>query len=370
MTPYVMRPGSQNAITDVVGLRVGNAQNTRIKTGSTVLVGDDPFVAGVHVMGGAPGTRETDLLKAENTVQSVDALTLSGGSAFGLQAAAGVMEALAQDGRGFPEGSARVPLVPAAILFDLNNGGDKGWGPRSPYFELGEEAYKVASETFELGSVGAGFGATTAHLKGGLGTASAVLENGAIVGALVAVNAVGSVTMGNGPHFWAAPFEIGDEFGGLGLPARPDKSAQGFKTKLHRRRREQTKAQGSSETSGTNTVPDDSSQSGPGQNTTIAIVATDVSLTKAAATRMAMTAHDGLARAIWPSHTPMDGDLVFAVSTGMRRMDDPILDQLELGAAASATLSRAIARAVFSATPVAGDLLPTWRKAYRSADLG
>ncbi len=212
-----MRPGKRNLITDVAGLRVGNAEDAHVRTGATVLVGERPFTAAVHVMGGAPGTRETDLLAPDKLVQEVDALVLSGGSAFGLDAASGVADGLRAMGRGFAVGDIRVPIVPGAILFDLLNGGDKGWRD-NPYKGLGAAALGAAGLEFPLGSVGAGFGATTDGLKGGLGSASVVLESGMTVGALVAVNALGSVTVGDGGHFWAAPWEMEAEFGGLGLP--------------------------------------------------------------------------------------------------------------------------------------------------------
>ncbi|HGG65282.1 MAG TPA: peptidase S58 family protein, partial [Rhodobacteraceae bacterium] len=203
-----MKPGPLNLITDVAGLRVGNAADEKVKSGSTVLVGDAPFVAAVHVMGGAPGTRETDLLAPDKVVQEVDALVLSGGSAFGLDAASGVVDALRAQGRGFKIGGQHVPIVPAAILFDLLNGGDKDWD-ENPYKGLGRAALEAAAVEFSLGTHGAGAGATVTGLKGGLGSASVVLECGVTVGALVAVNAQGSVTVGDGPQFWAAPFEMG-----------------------------------------------------------------------------------------------------------------------------------------------------------------
>ncbi|MFP5510808.1 MAG: P1 family peptidase, partial [Alphaproteobacteria bacterium] len=216
------RTGPLNLITDVAGLRVGNATDLTVKTGATVLVADAPFTAGVHVMGGAPGTRETDLLAPDKTVQQVDALVLSGGSAFGLDAASGVADALRRMGRGFGVGAQRVPIVPAAILFDLNNGGDKDW-PDNPYKPLGRAALEAAATRFDIGSLGAGTGAITANLRGGLGSASVILPSGHTVGALVAVNALGSATVGDSAHFWAAPFEMGDEFGGLGVAQRyPD----------------------------------------------------------------------------------------------------------------------------------------------------
>ena len=325
----MIRPGPRNLITDVTGLRVGNAQDATIKTGTTVLVGDAPFTAAVHVMGGAPGTRETDLLAPDKTVQQADALVLSGGSAFGLDAASGVADALRAQGRGFAVGDQTVPIVPGAILFDLINGGDKTW-PENPYKRLGAGALANASETFSLGSHGAGTGALIAGLKGGLGSASATL-NGITVGALVAVNALGRVTVGDTPHFWAAPFEMAAEFGGLGPAPTFDPQA----------------------------VPP--VKGGDSRNTTIAIVATDAALTQAQATRMAIAAHDGMARAIYPSHTPMDGDLVFAAATGTARAE---ADPLMLGHLAALCLARAIARGVHSAIAAPGDLLPTYGDAF------
>jgi len=330
-TPAALpRPGPRNLITDVTGLSVGNADDPALKSGVTVLLGDAPMVTGVHVMGGAPGTRETDLLAPDRMVQAVDAITLSGGSAFGLDAAGGVADALRAMGRGFAVGDVRVPIVPAAILFDLLNGGDKGW-VQNPYPALGRAALAAASADFALGTAGAGTGATVAGLKGGLGSASLVLESGVTVGALVAVNAVGSVTMGDGPHFWAAPFEIGGEFGALGqAPAAPP-----LFPVPHKRL---------------------------GAATTIAIVATDATLSKPEATRLATAAQDGIARAIVPAHTPHDGDLVFACATNARPL--PPGAALELGHAAALCLSRAIARAVFEARAEPGDLLPCWRERF------
>jgi L-aminopeptidase/D-esterase-like protein len=324
----VLTPGPRNLITDVAGLTVGHAQDDRIKTGVTVLLGDAPMVAGVNVMGGAPGTRETDLLAPDRMVQAVDALVLSGGSAFGLSAASGVADALAAAGRGFAVGSVRVPIVPAAILFDLLNGGDKDWG-ENPYPALGRAALAGAGSDPALGSVGAGCGATVAGLKGGLGSASVRMPGGPMVGALVAVNAVGAATVpGDGSgRFWAAPFEIGDEFGGLG-PAQ----ATGPLWPVPIKRL--------------------------GEATTIAIIATDARLTKAEATRLATAVQDGIGRALVPAHTPHDGDLVFAVSTGLAPL--PPGGALALGHLAALCLSRAIARAVFLARPAPGDVLPCW----------
>ena len=324
-----MIPGPRNLLTDVPGLLVGNASDPRLKSGVTVVLGEEPMVAGVHVMGGAPGTRETDLLAPDRLVDTVDALVLSGGSAFGLDAASGVTDSLRTMGRGFAAGPTRVPIVPAAILFDLLNGGDKDWS-KNPYRALGAQALDTVSTDFALGTSGAGTGATTATLKGGLGSASIRLESGITVAALAAVNALGSATVGDGAHFWAAPWEEMNEFGGLGAAT---------------------------------TYPKDppATKHGPAQNTTLAIVATDAPLTKADCTRLATAAHDGMARALVPSHTPFDGDLVFTLSTGRSRATaDPIL----LGHAAATCLARAIARGVYLASEEPGDLLPTWSTKY------
>ena len=323
------RPGERNLITDVPGLLVGNAEDATVKTGATVLVGETPFNAGVHVMGGAPGTRETDLLAPDKTVDQVDALVLSGGSAFGLDAASGVADALRAAGRGFAVGDQRVPIVPGAIIFDLLNGGNKDWST-NPYKRLGMEAMSMAASDFAIGTAGAGTGATTANLKGGLGSASLVLPSGHVMGALVVVNALGAATVGDTPHFWAAPFEIGEEFGGLG-PAAQYPATVPAQTKLAQH-----------------------------ANTTIGIVATDAALSKPQCTRLATAAHDGLARALVPSHTPMDGDLIFAAATGARPLNHPVSDTLDLGHAAATCMARAIARAVHSASPAKGDTLPCW----------
>lgn len=328
-----MRPGRLNLITDVPGLRVGNAHDDHIRTGATVLVGDVPFTAAVHVMGGAPGTRETDLLAPDKLVQEVDALVLSGGSAFGLDAASGVADRLREMGRGFAVGNQRVPIVPGAILFDLLNGGAKDW-TENPYKALGRQALEAAATEFSLGTAGAGAGAMTGALKGGLGSASVVLECGITVGALVAVNALGQVTVGEGPEFWAAPWELEDEFGGYGLPHQFPAAHEPRPMKRM------------------------------GEATTIAIIATDAALTQAQALRMATAAHDGMARAIVPSHTPFDGDLVFAAATGARALPDPVGDPFVLGHAAACCLARAIARAIYAAAPRPGDVQPCWQARF------
>ena len=327
-----MRPGPRNLITDIPGLMVGNADDPVLRSGVTVLTADTPFTAAVHVMGGAPGTRETDLLAPDKLVEGVDALFLAGGSAFGLDAGQGVMQGLRANGRGFAVGPVRVPIVPGAIVFDLLNGGDKGWTD-SPYPALGRAAFDQASTDFALGTAGAGFGAATGTLKGGVGSASCVLPSGMTVGALVVVNALGQATVGNTGHFWAAPFEEGAEFGGLGPAPMSRHDAP-----LPRKRM--------------------------GEATTIAIVATDAVLTKAQAQRMAVAAHDGMARALVPSHTLLDGDLVFSVATGSRVMQDPLTDSFQIGHAAATCLARAIARAVFLARSMPGDLQPSWQSCF------
>ncbi|MES2333732.1 MAG: P1 family peptidase [Pseudomonadota bacterium] len=327
-----MRPGPKNLITDIPGLRVGNADDANLRSGVTVLTADRPFVASVHVMGGSPGTRETDLLAPDRMVQEVDAIFLSGGSAFGLDAGAGVMAGLRAADRGFAVGPVRVPIVPGAIVFDLLNGGDKGWS-ESPYPVLGRAAFDTAARDFDLGTAGAGFGAMTGSLKGGLGSASCVLPSGLTVGALVVVNALGQATVGETRHFWAAPFEEGTEFGGLGpAPLLPQD------VPLPRKRL--------------------------GEATTIAVVATDATLTKAQAHRMAVAAHDGMARALVPSHTPLDGDLVFSVAAGSKPLADPLSDPFQLGHAAATCLARAIARAVYLARSEASDLQPSWQSRF------
>lgn len=331
-----MKPGARNLITDVAGLRVGNSRDDALKSGVTVLLGSVPFTAAVHVMGGAPGTRETDLLAPDKLVREVDALVLSGGSAFGLDAASGVADGLHAAGRGFEVGGVRVPIVPGAILFDLLNGGDKTW-TENPYKALGRQALDAAAQDFHLGTEGCGTGATTATLKGGLGSASLVLECGITVGALVGVNAIGAATAPESPQFWAGPWEMDDEFGGLGGPRRAD---PGFEPGLEKRH---------------------------GEATTIAIVATDAALDVAQCQRMATAAHDGMARALVPSHTPFDGDLVFGAATGARPLQDPAGDALRIGHAAATCLARAIARGVYLAREAPGDTLPTWQQRFAAA---
>jgi L-aminopeptidase/D-esterase-like protein len=329
----------KNLLTDIDGISVGHADQAGLGSGVTAILFEQPAVAAIDIRGGGPGVRDDALLDPVNTVECVDAIALSGGSALGLDAGGGVQAWLAERGRGFAVGAARVPIVPGAVVFDLLNGGDKAWGRFPPYRDLGYRAAAAATTDFALGSVGAGLGATTATLKGGLGSASARTPGGITVAALAVVNAAGSITVGDGPWFWAAPFELNGEFGGRGLPAQftPDMLAMRIKG-------------GSAATTG--------------ENTSLAVVATDARLTKSQAKRLAMVAQTGMARAIYPVHLPLDGDVVFAAATGARPVE-PIVEFSELGTVAANVLARAIARGVYHATalPFAG-ALPAWRDRF------
>jgi L-aminopeptidase/D-esterase-like protein len=326
-----------NLITDIDGVRVGHAQDERVASGVTAIVFDTANVASMSGRGGAPGGRETALLEPEMTVPGVDAVLLSGGSAFGLDAAGGALSVLRRQGRGVRVGAVSVPIAVQAIVFDLTNGGDKDWGRMPPYWELGWRATEAAaSGRFELGTVGGGYGATTATLKGGLGSASATTASGFAVGAIVVVNAVGSAIIGDGPHFWAAASEIGDEFGGVGHPPQVTPEALRMRVK-----------------------------GGAPPSTTIALVVTDACLTKVQAKRLAIMADDGFARAIRPAHAPMDGDTVFAAATLRRPLRDAVHDLTEIGHAAADCLARAVARGVYEATalPFPG-ALPAWKDRF------
>jgi D-aminopeptidase len=326
----------RNLITDVAGVRVGHADDKALGSGVTAIVFDAPAVASVDVRGGGPGTRETALLDPEQTVEGIDAIALAGGSAFGLDAASGVQAWLREQGRGFLLRGTRVPIVPAAILFDLAGGGDKHWQRYPPYRELGHAACVAAATDFALGSVGAGMGATTVNLKGGAGSVSAPAVDGCTVGALAVVNAVGSVVVGDGPWFWAAPFERDAEFGGRGLPPALPADALEPRTKA-----------------------------GARVSSTLVVVATDAVLSKPQAHRLAVMAQTGMARAVYPVHTPLDGDIVFAVSTGRKKLADPLRGLTALGTVAANAVARAIARGVHAATalPFAGSIA-SWRDRF------
>src|ERR1700683_1189428 len=225
---YPQDSAMKNLLTDIAGVRVGHADDAALASGVTAVVFDAPAVAAIDVRGGGPGTREGALLDVANTVEKIDAIALSGGSAFGLEAGGGVQAWLAEHGRGFAVRGAIIPIVPGAIMFDLLNGGDKAWGRFPPYRDLAYAAAAAAATSFALGSVGAGLGATTANFKGGIGSASAANPSGVRVAALAVVNAVGAVTVGDGPWFWAAPFEVGGEYGGGGgaPPVPPPRAAR------------------------------------------------------------------------------------------------------------------------------------------------
>jgi L-aminopeptidase/D-esterase-like protein len=329
----------KNLLTDIAGVRVGHTHDAALASGVTAVIFDRPAVAAIDVRGGGPGTREDAMLDLDSTVERVDAIVLSGGSAFGLEAGGGVQARLAEQGRGFVIRDAVIPIVPGAIIFDLLNGGNKAWGRFAPYRDLGYAAAVAADTDFALGSVGAGFGATTANFKGGLGSASAMTPGGVSVAALAVVNAVGSVTIGNGPWFWAAPFEVDGEYGGRGMPAAftPDMLALRIK--------------GGTDATGA-------------ENTTLAVVVTDAALSKPQARRLAMIAHTGLARAIYPVHAPLDGDALFAAATGEKPID-PLAGLTELGMVAANVVARAVARGVYTATalPFPG-ALPAWKDRF------
>jgi D-aminopeptidase len=325
----------RNLITDVPGVLVGAADDGRLASGVSVVLFETPAAAGIATMGGAPALRDGALLAPEMTVSQVDAFVLSGGSAFGLDASGGVMAYLAALGRGFAKDDARVPIVPGAALFDLTHGGDKAWGRRPPYGDLGYAAVESAGADFALGTAGAGYGAWTCDLKGGLGSVSAVTSRGFLVGALVAVNAAGRTTRGSSPHFWAASYERASEFGGLGEGDPPEDA---FRLAL---------------------ASDDP------DNTTLAIVATDAAFSKTQMTRIAIMASGGLALAIRPAFGPGDGDIVFAASTARAAETATLRDLTEIGALAAECIARSIARGVYEATalPFAG-AKPSWKDKY------
>ena len=328
--------GPTNSIADVPGLRVGQAQDTNLASGVSIVIFDDPATVGVSVLGGAAAGRDHAVLAPDAIVEGVHALVLSGGSAYGLDAASGVQAWLRERETGYRLGAALIPIVPQAICFDLLNGGDKDWGRYPPYRELAWDACENAGLDVALGTVGAGYGATTVDLKGGVGSASTRLASGHTVAALAVVNAVGSTVIEGGPHFWAAGLEIGDEFGGLGWPQSPPGTRHRMRWK-----------------------------GGPQPGTTIAIIATDAALTKAQATRVAIAANDGLARALDLTHAPFDGDTIFAAATGARPLADPVNDLTMIGATAANVLARAIARGVYEAQALPFDgALPAWRDRF------
>ncbi|HEY0813965.1 MAG TPA: P1 family peptidase [Pseudonocardia sp.] len=318
-----MRPGRFNALTDVAGLRVGHAQVAGGLSGTTVVLAPaEGAVAGADVRGAAPGTRETDLLLPGNTVARVHAIVLSGGSAYGLAAAHGVMERLEAAGIGFPVPGGVVPIVPAAVVFDLGRGGSFGVRPDA---STGAAAYDAATEgSVAQGVVGAGTGTVVGGLKGGVGTASAVLESGAVVAALVVLNAVGSAVDPTTGFPYGLRWALSGEFPAL----EPAPAGEGAPPT-------------------------------PGTATTLAVVATDVTLDKAGAARLATMGHDGLARAIVPAHTAMDGDTIFGLATCARPA--PTLPELfALQSAAAEVVTRALVHGLLAAEAVTTPA-GTWR---------
>ncbi|MFT4089154.1 MAG: P1 family peptidase [Asticcacaulis sp.] len=328
-----LKPAPLNAITDITGLMVGHASDPDVQSGVTVLRADRAVTAAVDVRGGGPGIRESEVLNPENLVGKADAIVLSGGSVFGMGAADGVAAFLSAQNQGLrlKPTSPAIPIVPAAVLHDLGNGGNKDWGLEPPYRRLGIEASQKAAQDFAMGSVGAGVGAMAGVLKGGIGTASFDLGDGLIVGALVAANPVGAVHMPDSDVFWAWPFEIDGEFGDR-RPAADQARA-------------------------IDPIPDLSRLESlgrlkPGANTTLAVVAVNADLTTSEAKRFAIMAQDGLSRAIRPCHTPFDGDVVFALATGEIKLDQGPsrgAQLARLGSAAADCLARAIARGVYEA---------------------
>jgi L-aminopeptidase/D-esterase-like protein len=320
----MIRPGPLNLITDVDGLKVGNAQDLNVRSGVTVVVPDEGAVMAVDVRGGTPGTRETDALDPTCGVKLFDAITLSGGSAFGLDAAGAVMNWLVGQGRGYQIGPALIPVVPSAIIFDLLNGGDKDWGAAPPFPDLARAACENLSREFELGNIGAGTGATAGPLKGGLGSVSSIADDGVQVGALLVANPFGSVTMPGSDVLWAWPWEQDGEYGGR----RPAGDLAPVDTDYQSPMRDVA----------------------TGANTTLGVVATNVVLDKAEAQRIAIMAQDGISRAIRPVHTPFDGDTIFVISTGRIKMPEtPDQMIMQLGMRAADCVARAIGRGVYAA---------------------
>jgi len=332
----MVRTGARNLITDVPGLRVGQAVDVVLRTGVTVLLPDSPVRTVVDIRGGAPGTRETDALDPASLGVKTDAIVMSGGSAFGLDAASGVMAWLSGQGRGFElrPGTPRIPIVPAAVIFDFSGDG-KFAADANPYARLGREAVAAAAEEFALGNAGAGLGATAGAYKGGLGSASAMIDDTVCVGALVVVNAVGSPLIPGTDVFWAFPLEQAKEFGGRRLIGPLVEIALDLPR-------------------------DGKGRTAAGTNTTIAIVATDADLSAPELKRVAIMATDGLARAIRPVHTPFDGDTLFALTTASKAIGSDRLRELtRIGNLAADCVSRAVARAVYEAATL-GDV-----KSYR-----
>lgn len=327
-----VRPGPRNTITDVPGIRVGQAEDRAMVTGTTVVLAERAAVAAVTVTGGAPGASGTAILHPASVMTKVDAVALSGGSSFGLEATGGASDWLRHEGRGFSMGTARVPIVPGAIIFDLLTGPEPAWD-RPPWWALGRTATERAAGEggleVALGNAGAGLGARAGNIKGGTGTASACTA-ALTVGALTVANPVGRVLIPGSRAFWAHPFERDGEFGAVAPPPTPvadlDYPFEDFSA---------------------------------GENTSLAVVATDLALDRDQCLRVAVMAQDGLARAIRPVHSPLDGDTIFVLATGARPLANPIAETARAGMLAADCVARAIARGVYEAESIAG--VPAWR---------
>ena len=317
--------GPKNSITDIDGFLVGNAHDDNIKSGVTVLTRSTSFRASVSILGGAPGTKETDLLSPDKIVENIDGIVLAGGSAFGLDASSGVMDCLRIQNRGFDTGAIKVPIVPSAILFDLKNGGLKDW-KINPYRDLGQKAFLNISDYFEVGSVGAGCGATTSVVKGGLGTNSIFYGDRIKVAAIIAVNSVGS------PFFPGTNILYSDFYSGeKEYMERPPMTASINSTKLL-----------------------------TGEATTLGIVCTNLNFNKNDLNRIAISAHSGIARAIEPSHTPFDGDIIFSATSGTEPIVNNDKDLMLVCQLSALCVTQAVGSAIKAARKKKGDQLSCW----------
>ncbi len=335
----------KNLITDIEGILVGCAEDHKFSTGVTVLSGPRPFTAVVDVRGGGAGTRETEILKLESSIGRIDAIVLSGGSAFGLDASSEVQKLLLEEGKGYKVKNHSIPLVSSAVIFDLIQTNNFWENNVSIWRVLANKAYKNLSEDFLLGSKGAGYGANTGTVKGGQGSASSEikLSNGKKikVGSLVVNNAVGNPLLNDGPNFLSGHLEINNEFGGL--PPTKEK----YDGKIRAKR-----------------ISNDFEQ----LNTVIGIVATNAPLNRIQLKRLSIMCHGSISRSIHPSHTPMDGDTIFAISTSDKScyVSEEInkLDLTVINTVASDTFSRACNRAIFEAENIGGK--PSWKDLFKN----
>ena len=342
------RTGSNNLITDVKNIFVGTAEDESLSTGVTLIIGDKPFLAAVDVRGGGPGTKEIDLLHLENSIGRIDAIVLSGGSAFGLDASSEIQKLLKEDKKGYLVGDNVIPLVPSAVIFDLISSNNYWKNGDSIWRLLAKKAYTSIKKSFPLGSVGAGYGATTSTLKGGQGSASwrqKFSDNKYYtVGAIVINNSVGNPLINDGPHFLSGHLEINNEFGGIGS------SSKSFDGQVRAKRI-------------SNSYSNEF-------NTVIGVVATDAPLSRSDLKRLAIMSHDGIARSIHPSHTPMDGDTIFAITNKIDSTQ--IKSQFQksdlsiLGSLAADCVSRSCNRAVYEAKSITNINLRSWKDKFKN----